>query len=122
MGMERTYNRVLVSFGSLKKGCPISDFNHENSDWPDPNMDKSRRYLVCTYSVLLAKLLGQAGAHNTAALAGGGLEVSLAGLAPRRGEGCKNPSALGIGETRDSVKDGEQVHTFVENSHLDGAS
>lgn len=49
-----------------------------------------------TYVVLLTQLLAERGAHDVAADARGGLEVRLAGLAPRRVEGCGNHSIVSI--------------------------
>lgn len=47
-----------------------------------------------TYVVLLTELLGEGSGHANAALGGGGREVSLAGLAPRRGETWHHRSVL----------------------------
>lgn len=47
-----------------------------------------------TYVVLLTELLGEGSGHANAALGGGGREVSLAGLAPRRGETWIHRSVL----------------------------
>jgi hypothetical protein len=123
MGMERTCRRILVRIVPDHAGVPylfplLKTLTGQTRIW---NMEIWKRCLVCTYSVLLAELLGQTGAHNAAALAGGGLEVRLAGLAPRRGEGCKKPS---VWDWRNSSwrKRGEKVRTLVANSHLDGAS
>ena len=47
------------------------------------------RFFVATYVVLLTELLGERGAHDSAANTGWSGEVCLAGLAPGGVEGCK---------------------------------
>lgn len=66
IGIERTYCELSVAgrFGR--------DFFH-----------------VETYVVLLTELLGERGAHDSAADTGWGREVLLAGLSAGRVEGCK---------------------------------
>lgn len=69
--------------------CPDMQFFHVYPK--DPNsatLGSKSNFLLAdqTYVVLLLQLGGERSGHANAALAGGSREVSLAGLAPRRGE------------------------------------
>lgn len=87
MGMERICHRTLVRIVVYcvmlaPASCVVS--NPENSTRTDP--DSILEGSCGTYSVLLLEFLGDGGAEDDTALAGGGLEVCLARLAPRRGD------------------------------------
>jgi hypothetical protein len=50
---------------------------------------------VCSYVVLLTELLGERGAHDSAADAGRGREVRLARLSSGRRQSCAGEGQLG---------------------------
>lgn len=136
--MERTcWNTALVL--RLPASCcwclcrPISHAG-EKPDCARPRLNAIR--LISTYTILGPELSGQRGAHENAALRGGGLEVSLAALGTRRSQCCRGLSVnlyrWLIGETRAEIAngyrgegcriEGERVRTGVADSHLDGAT
>lgn len=70
-----------------------------------------------SYVVLLAKLLGERGAHDDAADAGGGAEVRLARLPPRGGNGCV---ALKSAIVYGTICIGAEGRTGVNDGHRGG--
>lgn len=65
-----------------------------------------------TYVVLLTELLGQGSAHDVAADTRGGLEVRLAGLAPRGVEGCETAIIVSIYQAQSSYRTSTQNVLF----------
>ena len=59
------------------------------------DMRRRRWQAVCSYVVLLTELLGERGAHDSAADAGRGREVRLARLSSGRRQSCAGEGQLG---------------------------
>lgn len=78
-------------------------------------------FFELTYIVLLTELLGERGAHDVAADTGGGLEVCLAGLAPRRVDCCERGIVSTLHSGSMETEGINRVkHTVLNLGHCDG--